>query len=236
MSSETFAEHSENIEVPKDEDDTGPTIRAFIPLQSQDDRERLRGYSGMTGIIDARVACIRPIISDLHFCTTSETDTAIRICGTIKLPRVPRGLMKHHADVQVLEGRFTCAIPESEFLRDPDRVFRIFPGPFEKTWQWCPSEGADLDINYTGELFSQEAPQSLYGYLVWNSGRVSGQFKAVAELYQYLEPSGPFYSDTWLNLNSTGSGPWLDQWYRTPSSALGLDLQLQMPYCYDTFE
>lgn len=46
-SSEIFAEYSEDVETAEDIDDTGPTIRAFLPLPIQSDREILHEFRGI---------------------------------------------------------------------------------------------------------------------------------------------------------------------------------------------
>ena len=43
--------------------DTGPTYRAFLPIQSPQDRSSLRKYQGPAVILDARVTCVRPSIN-----------------------------------------------------------------------------------------------------------------------------------------------------------------------------
>ncbi|KAJ3541118.1 hypothetical protein NM208_g4752 [Fusarium decemcellulare] len=56
--SEIFAEYSQPVDAPDGVDDTGPTIRAFLPVPTQADRETLRSFNGKTRIFDARVVCI----------------------------------------------------------------------------------------------------------------------------------------------------------------------------------
>ncbi|KAH7000729.1 hypothetical protein EDB80DRAFT_649946 [Ilyonectria destructans] len=53
--SETFAEYSEIGMSVEGVDDTGPTIRALIPLALQSEREELRTFEGISRVIDVRV-------------------------------------------------------------------------------------------------------------------------------------------------------------------------------------
>ncbi|KAI4126852.1 MAG: hypothetical protein LQ338_003525 [Usnochroma carphineum] len=57
----TFAEyHEDSTDNPADTVDTGPTLRGFLPIESQQQRSMLRDFSGRATMIDSRVRCIRP--------------------------------------------------------------------------------------------------------------------------------------------------------------------------------
>ncbi|KAL9596021.1 MAG: hypothetical protein Q9219_006072 [cf. Caloplaca sp. 3 TL-2023] len=57
----TFAEyHEDPPDQPEDRVDTGLTLRAFLPIQSQQERSMLRDFSGRATVLDSRVQCIRP--------------------------------------------------------------------------------------------------------------------------------------------------------------------------------
>lgn len=47
--------------------DTGPTIRAFLLINSQADRSMVIDYHGDAAVFDARVACVRPTFNDWTF-------------------------------------------------------------------------------------------------------------------------------------------------------------------------
>ncbi|KAI0188126.1 hypothetical protein EV127DRAFT_133921 [Xylaria flabelliformis] len=61
----SFAEWSED---PKDEldsvKDTGPSLRAFLPIVSPEERTSLQTYNGTADVFDTRVFCSRPVV---HF-------------------------------------------------------------------------------------------------------------------------------------------------------------------------
>lgn len=60
-----FAEFSEPLEVPADVDDTGTLFRASLPFANAQSRETLSNYSGDALVLDARVSCQRPRLSDI---------------------------------------------------------------------------------------------------------------------------------------------------------------------------
>ena len=45
--------------------DTGVSMRAFLPLATEPSRDRLMKYKGLAQVVDTRVVCMRPILSDL---------------------------------------------------------------------------------------------------------------------------------------------------------------------------
>ncbi|KAL8833167.1 MAG: hypothetical protein Q9170_004448 [Blastenia crenularia] len=66
----TFAEYHENPTDPPDgTSDTGPTLRAFLPIQNQQERSMLRDFSGPAAVVDSRVRCVRPklLIEKAHY-------------------------------------------------------------------------------------------------------------------------------------------------------------------------
>jgi hypothetical protein len=62
-----YAEWNELVVSPTSIVDTGPTIRALLPINSESDRSMLKDFSGMASVFDARVACVRPVISNWSF-------------------------------------------------------------------------------------------------------------------------------------------------------------------------
>lgn len=90
-SSEAFAEYWEPATAAADVDDTGPTIRAFLPLRVQTDRERVQGLSGTVRVVDARVVCVRPTISNLRVCTAFGS-TLPALCGNVTRGKEPSNI------------------------------------------------------------------------------------------------------------------------------------------------
>lgn len=66
----TFAEYHETPTDSQDgTSDTGLTLRAFFPIQSQQERSMLRDFSGPAAVVDSRVKCVRPrlTLSRAHY-------------------------------------------------------------------------------------------------------------------------------------------------------------------------
>ncbi|KAF4545801.1 uncharacterized protein LTHEOB_5060 [Lasiodiplodia theobromae] len=64
----TFAEWSISADALSDNAvDTGPTIRALLPITSDNDLLELEEYNGTASLFDARVSCVRPTIKDAAF-------------------------------------------------------------------------------------------------------------------------------------------------------------------------
>ncbi|KUJ07126.1 uncharacterized protein LY89DRAFT_789921 [Mollisia scopiformis] len=102
-----FAEFSTSVEVNQSDstqefvDDTGPTLRAFLPL-SADIRQNVGSYNGIGTLLNSHVVCVRPVIQNLTY-TMQRTDVSNDfksfISGSISLESMPEGL-----DFDQLEG------------------------------------------------------------------------------------------------------------------------------------
>lgn len=112
---ETFAEHSETGLVDEGIDDTGPTIRAFLPFESTEIRESVSTFRGVARVSDSRVVCLRPIIRNLTLCEieSNGSESNIGICGVLQLNRsaaVAAGLNWSGQD----RFNFGCPLPNQE--------------------------------------------------------------------------------------------------------------------------
>lgn len=61
-----FAEYSTPIAVEPGTRDTGVSIRAFLPIASQATRESTLVFNGVATLLDSRVVCVRPSVSDVE--------------------------------------------------------------------------------------------------------------------------------------------------------------------------
>ncbi|KAK0646663.1 hypothetical protein B0T16DRAFT_391058 [Cercophora newfieldiana] len=60
----TFAEYSPNAGSSVDwRTDTGPTLRAFLPLRNATSRRRISKYEGIAGLVDTRFVCVKPEVN-----------------------------------------------------------------------------------------------------------------------------------------------------------------------------
>ncbi|KAF2825842.1 hypothetical protein CC86DRAFT_35644 [Ophiobolus disseminans] len=84
-----FAEYVDPPLKGQDFVDTGPTYRAFLPIQNTIERSTLRAYDGPASILDSRVSCVRPSIniSSLVVSPTAATNydsyDTLLVSGTI---------------------------------------------------------------------------------------------------------------------------------------------------------
>ena len=96
----TFAEYHEvPSDTPEDRSDTGLTLRAFLPLPNQEARSSLRTFSGLATVLDSRVQCLRPQLTQEkgHY-----TDGALALSGSVTSPGIP-------------SANFSCVLPELNF-------------------------------------------------------------------------------------------------------------------------
>lgn len=79
----TFAEYTSMAKGENGVNDTGPTIRAFLPIANQTDRERLQKYKGTSRVLDMRVACVRPQVTNVRVCGAWPTyhQPIYQLCG-----------------------------------------------------------------------------------------------------------------------------------------------------------
>ncbi|KAF2140814.1 uncharacterized protein K452DRAFT_359269 [Aplosporella prunicola CBS 121167] len=70
----TFAEWTQSPEpnLPDHISDTGPAIRALLPIASEDARSKILEFNGVASLFDARVVCVRPNITDFSYSTVQH--------------------------------------------------------------------------------------------------------------------------------------------------------------------
>jgi hypothetical protein len=68
--------------------DTGTVMRAFLPINNTDDRNRLVEYHGIGTVVDMRVVYMRPTLKDLQF----STGNGFRVTGRGDTKPRPLGL------------------------------------------------------------------------------------------------------------------------------------------------
>ncbi|KAF2169929.1 hypothetical protein M409DRAFT_19547 [Zasmidium cellare ATCC 36951] len=62
-----FAEYARPAAKREGIEDTGLLVRALLPFPDAQSRENIRNYTGKALVLDSRVSCQRPELSDLHF-------------------------------------------------------------------------------------------------------------------------------------------------------------------------
>lgn len=76
---ETFAEYSREPLAVDGLDDTGSTVRAFLPMASQEARESLLEFRGTAWLMDSRIMCMRPELKDVRLCDDRT------VCGSVRV-------------------------------------------------------------------------------------------------------------------------------------------------------
>jgi hypothetical protein len=77
-------------------DDTGPTVRAILPISSPSVRETLVNYNGYGTLLNSHVVCVKPRIENLTFESRQESGLQYfkpLISGSITLEEMPPGIM-----------------------------------------------------------------------------------------------------------------------------------------------
>ncbi|KAH6976483.1 hypothetical protein BKA56DRAFT_81302 [Ilyonectria sp. MPI-CAGE-AT-0026] len=219
--SETFAEYSEIGMSVEGVDDTGPTIRALIPLALQSEREGLRTFEGISRVIDVRVLCIRPEpIIDLRFChSESEFEPIYRyqICGnaTARVSNLPVRKIETRGSNGIITTSFTC--PLSGYSDN------------DNSWMLCSVPG-NIASNLTIDTTRPTNMGGISGasWLIFNEHPFKGQ----GVFDPYIEDERLAF------LNATQSGPWLRQWSRLSRKSLldgtnvTMDFPLDMAWCF----
>lgn len=106
----SFAEYWEPpINTEDDVDDTGITLRALLPLSSQLERESIRTFRGVARVLDSRVVCLRPQVSNFHVCSDSA---GLALCGTISRNSVPSDVWRSQGGLTPgpISTDFICAV------------------------------------------------------------------------------------------------------------------------------
>ncbi|KAJ9419390.1 hypothetical protein FOXG_19701 [Fusarium oxysporum f. sp. lycopersici 4287] len=75
--------------------DTGTVVRAFLPFKD-DERSRLIEYHGFGTVVDTRVVCVRPRLTNIVFSTDNDNPGyyAFRITGLADVEQKPLGFLR----------------------------------------------------------------------------------------------------------------------------------------------
>ncbi|KAH7355676.1 hypothetical protein BKA66DRAFT_613341 [Pyrenochaeta sp. MPI-SDFR-AT-0127] len=110
-----FAEYKEKATNGTNYTDTGTTYRGFLPFALPNQRNRLRNYHGPMTVVDARVVCVRPQLSNLTINVISDTNEDERIIsGTLDARDVYPGITTttpDPEDQQYVSTSFNCRAP-----------------------------------------------------------------------------------------------------------------------------
>ncbi|RYP21728.1 hypothetical protein DL765_002084 [Monosporascus sp. GIB2] len=210
---ETFAEYAEPDAATKDDDvdDTGPSIRALLPIHSQAEREMLQEFRGMTRVLDTRTTCVQPAISHLRFCPPTQTNGALSVCGTISR----QGFPDH---VWAGNDRYDFECPLIDYSLP------------EYDWSLCYVGSGGIVTSLSNDTF-ENIKMNSYGLslLVWRAGDVSRQIPSTIGTTTLDDVE-------WIPLENRTSGPWLDQRsrYVGPDDE-HFDFDFRASWCFEAF-
>lgn len=120
----TFAEHNAKPRVQTVSiADTGPTVRALLPISSESGRSMISRFEGRAAVFDARVSCVRPNLTDLKLAYTPES-SRVYFEGYAKPSQLTEELRELLRSNQSESGLFfQCGFDDFEFVKDP--MFKI---------------------------------------------------------------------------------------------------------------
>ncbi|KAF6825591.1 hypothetical protein CPLU01_10169 [Colletotrichum plurivorum] len=221
---ETFAEYAEpDLRLEADGlDDTGPIVRAFLPMVSQEDRESISKFQGMARVYESRVVCVRPTISEMRPCR-SESEVGAGFCGTIQLD--------HSAAVAAIGA----AVPSMKLYFNCDLEF----GHSGNVWQLCKTTQLDrMDRNSSsrgdsglrmsniewalGNQTNRRPFKTMW--LLWNTDEIT-YFGAAMEAQAH--------PGVILNSSAERSGPWMNMSFRLNDTnrSVAADFHLKISLC-----
>ncbi|KAJ5977006.1 hypothetical protein N7501_000348 [Penicillium viridicatum] len=105
----TFAELSESFEDRSGFHDTGHTFRAFLPFKEEAQRTKLRRLRGPVPVIDHRVVCASPPLTNLSLDATSPN--SLHLSGQIPTEDLTHPLLLHSYPGPYIN--FTCRLPNT---------------------------------------------------------------------------------------------------------------------------
>ncbi|KAL4902049.1 hypothetical protein BDW74DRAFT_158966 [Aspergillus multicolor] len=107
-SSWTFAERSESFTTGSDYHDTGHVYRAMLPFEDETQRTNIRRFNGPAPVMDQRMVCLSPSLSDLSL-NSSFSTSDIRLSGQMTVNINDYPMLR--SPEQVSSIGFTCALP-----------------------------------------------------------------------------------------------------------------------------
>lgn len=113
--SQTYPRFAEHRESPASQNsnftDTGKVYRGFLPIQSADQRNVIRSYTGAMTVVDLRVLCVKPSLSNLTFHYAGDEIAAIS--GNIDVSQIHPDLSTTTEDgaSDSTSNPFNCTAP-----------------------------------------------------------------------------------------------------------------------------
>ena len=228
---QSFAEYSEAGYTSDGLDDTGLTLRAFLPYADATARQLVRDFQGMATVFDTRIVCTRPQMSRLKMAMV-ENDisgyTAVYMTGNLTTNASLPGLA---ATQPIVPFECPLAAPFLDYSnlssKDPSTYWSVCPlnasaGGLLSVLD--PMNDAGMELSYTESEFGSVGQ---HGKLLSRGG--FWQAKDVSKNYYWIVDIGNAYlvhNGATLNggiLNNTGDS----YWSSTPSAGSWSDIDYQ---------
>lgn len=200
---QTFAEDSDPVDTTEDQVDTGQVYRAFLPFSDKASRQNILEYSGTATVYDARVACVRPKLSNftIYYDRTGFMRIGGKIAPNSHIPGASWPTDESSSDSWVdvscqTEGDIGWGHGYSYvFCRLPEGV-RMDTGIRSNHW-WINGQGQGWFLfSWRGILSSADLR------FIQGENEEDGWMHTGVYLPAYSSPS----TSSW---NSTEAGPWL---------------------------
>lgn len=148
-----FAEWSSNPNLLPDYiRDTGPTIRAFLPIRSNEERSAITKYVGPASLFDARVLCIRPNITNFNIREVIHDETPY-LTGKLEpwtKDNIDDALVSHHSG-----HIFNCSLAELKWVssRSMYKVCGLLPDAGGLMSSLDPTHNSTINHTYASVAY-----------------------------------------------------------------------------------
>ena len=226
---QAFAEYWEPPNAKEGVDDTGLTLRSFLPFSNQTERERLREYKGPAPVYDTRVVCVQPEFKSLGI--QGSDGQWEKLHGEVAPRATTLGLVSRSTNVI-----FNCTLYDKDFSSSI-------------LWILC---GLDLSAGGLISLLDPSNNSSLTQKEI-NSDRLTGPYWAAGHdnVSWPVDLGGSYlllnfqqfdrlqhslnYSMPFLNYRSSYVGPWSNISIHIPRTGVWdeRDIKFSASICYD---
>jgi hypothetical protein len=236
---ETFAESSQPAgQFIEGLDDTGPTLRAFLPIGDQNTRDALWSFQGLASVFDSRVTCVRPTLIDLSFCQTGP----IQLCGNFTIDVPVPGLVSPDGPIE-FGSKIAAQYNQSlETRGSPWLLYFLDTSAGGLIPALDPTNNKSLKHTWLPKVSLTSSPSSelqrnggTWAAMPVNSSGPSWLVD-LGHAYIIMNASEPSQTNPGAHLlwkNSTTSGPWTEVEYWYPNSSVRSEY-LRMSICYDS--
>lgn len=224
----TFAEYSETVEVQKDVDDTGTSVRALLPISDSATRESTASYAGWGTLMNSRTLCMSPTAVNVMFvsngASTSPATPMQHVSGTISMGGIlPRGLNSTTTNETIISAAqdrnisFSCS-------------FQLSQSDLEWPISMCSVSSEDVGLNILSPFADGIMSDTSTYVLLNHSLNASVPISAVVGSGTPGNSSLGYQDVIISNWTSSSADPWLDLTY--PGNPI---FSIQLSLCFTSF-